>query len=92
MWANCGIVRNLADLKKADVQLEALSLESQEFKRRLGISSSVVELDNMISVGHAMVKSAASRHESRGGHFLVEYPEKRSSFEKPTVLNKRSTA
>jgi succinate dehydrogenase / fumarate reductase flavoprotein subunit len=39
-----------------------------------------LDLDNLLTVSEAIVLSAVSRKESRGGHFREDYPEKQAGF------------
>ncbi len=50
--------------------------EVEKFYQRTKIFTELVELRNLVAVGHLIVKSAMARHESRGLHWNSDYPEK----------------
>jgi L-aspartate oxidase len=79
-----GIVRSNSRLAKAKAGIEAISDEL--FSANLAQSTEVLELENMLTVAELIVRSAESRHESRGLHFTKDYPELVESEKHDTVL------
>lgn len=46
----------------------------QALLKSYGVSTELVEVQNLITVGVHILEAALSRRESRGGHFNVDYP------------------
>ena len=72
-----GIVRTLFRLERARRRLELLYEETEAFYRHTYPSRELFELRNLIAVAYAVVKSALIRKESRGLHYLLDFPHKR---------------
>jgi L-aspartate oxidase len=85
MSSYVGIVRNDKRLYRAHKRLELLYNETEELYRDNLVSPQLCELRNLISIGHAVTKSANLRHESRGLHYTTDYPE-RSNFLQYSIL------
>jgi L-aspartate oxidase len=62
-----------------------LQEEIQEFYANFHITRDLLELRNLVTVADLIVKSAQSRHESRGLHFSRDYPQM-ADVAHPTVL------
>ena len=78
MWAAAGIVRKQADMKEGLQQLSQLAIETKAMASSYSVATELVELGNLAVVGTAILDAAVRRKESRGGHFCVDYPPKRS--------------
>jgi L-aspartate oxidase len=74
MWDYVGIVRSLFRLERAQRRMDLLLGEVQEFYRRSRINGPLVELRNLVILADLIIKSAYSRHESRGLHFMSDFP------------------
>ena len=74
MWNYVGIVRSVDSLTYATSNLLDLEGEVQQINN-CGQRSSFVELQNMLTVAKLVVKAASIRRESRGTHYLAEYPQ-----------------
>jgi len=85
MWDYVGIVRTNKRLDRAAHRITLLQGEIQEFYSNFHITSDLLELRNLVQVADLIVKSAQSRHESRGLHFSRDYPEMAREAV-PTVL------
>jgi L-aspartate oxidase len=72
-----GIVRTVFRLERAKRRLELLYDETEAFYRHTYPSRELFELRNLIAVAYAVVKSALIRKESRGLHYILDYPHKR---------------
>ncbi len=82
MQQHCGVFRTLELLKEGVDQIEGLreQVSSIYFKDKSKVFNTArveaLELENMIEVARATIKSAANRTESRGAHALNDNPER----------------
>ncbi len=83
--AYCGIVRNGDGLSTALAVLRGLPLE-----RKRGLSRADVELANMSTVAQLIARSALARHESRGAHYRLDFPEKSERFQLHSMMDRSS--
>lgn len=74
MWEKCGIVRTEAGLADALGSLAAMYIETKAMRKKYGVSVELAELLNMVTVGELVVYSAFQRKESRGLHYVKDYP------------------
>jgi L-aspartate oxidase len=56
-----------------------LKREVQEFYWNFRITSELLELRNLVETASLIVECAIRRHESRGLHYTLDYPEKDDS-------------
>ena len=71
-----GIVRNNVRLHRASKRLDLLWEETEQLYVTTTVSTQLLELRNLITIGYLIVKGASFRKESRGLHFNTDYPEK----------------
>jgi L-aspartate oxidase len=85
MWDYVGIVRTNKRLERAAHRIRLLQGEIGEFYANFHVTRDLLELRNLVTVADLIVKSAQSRHESRGLHFSRDYPQMAAHAE-PTTL------
>jgi L-aspartate oxidase len=78
-----GIVRTVAELRQAESRLEAIVAEL-DGAAPCGVE--VWEARNAAQVGLLIVRSALRRRESRGLHYVLNYPDRVEAERHDTVL------
>jgi L-aspartate oxidase len=75
MWNYVGIVRSEHRLKRALARVENIRQEIDDYWWRNRVSNDVLEVRNLAAVAWLTIKCAMSRKESRGIHFMLDWPE-----------------
>lgn len=75
MWDYVGIVRSELRLDRAFRRTRLLYEETEDFFKKSRVSAPLCELRNMIAVAYLIIRSSQSRKESRGLHYMSDYPE-----------------
>jgi len=75
MWDKVGIIRNRKGLNSAMKTIKRLEKQIKMIKKE-GINKNIIELDNMVLVSKLIAASALKRKESRGTHFIEEFPDR----------------
>lgn len=85
MWDFVGIVRTEERLKRALKRILVIREEIEDFYAQYYLNTDFIELRNLALVAELIVRSALSRKESRGLHYIIDYPHQLSEAE-PTIL------
>lgn len=88
MWDYVGIVRTRDRLLRAQRRIRVLMEEVHEYYAHYRITPDLIELRNLVLVAQIIVRSALERRESRGLHFIRDFPERDPTLDsRPTVLS-----
>jgi L-aspartate oxidase len=79
MWDYVGIVRTEKRLERALRRIRNLQMEIRQYYLDYLVTADILELRNIAAVGELIVRSAEKRKESRGLHYMLDYPEKNDS-------------
>lgn len=85
MWDYVGIVRTVKRLERAQRRVELLKQEIEEYYGNYRISNDLLELRNLVVIADLIIRSALARKESRGLHFIQDFPDRLEGAE-DTIL------
>ena len=88
MWNYVGIVRSDARLRRAARRIALLQEECREYYWKHLVTRDLLELRNIATVAELIVGCASARHESRGLHSTIDYPETREKLATDTVVKR----
>jgi L-aspartate oxidase len=82
-----GIVRSRKRLDRARKRMKILYDEIEKYYWEYNLTGDLIELRNLMTVARLIIESAIKRRESRGLHYIVDYPNK--SWRKKNTIMKR---
>ncbi|HEX9050712.1 MAG TPA: L-aspartate oxidase [Anaeromyxobacter sp.] len=88
MWNYVGIVRTMKRLERARTRLRMLRDEIREYYWQYRLTPDLVELRNLADVAMIIVECARQRKESRGLHYILDYPKTDEKWVRDTVLTR----
>ena len=75
MWNYVGIVRTTKRLERAQHRVDLLRDEIADYYGHFRVTPDLIELRNLVETAGLIVRSALHRHESRGLHYTLDYPD-----------------
>lgn len=90
MWDYVGIVRSNLRLDRAEHRLHTLYVEIEDMYKKTKVFEDILELRNLITCAHSIIKSAKMRKESRGLHYTLDYLKSEDSkLPEDTIIQNR---
>jgi L-aspartate oxidase len=88
MWNYVGIVRTHKRLDRARTRLTVLRNEIRDYYWQYKLTPDLVELRNLADVAMLIVECARQRKESRGLHYILDYPKPDDRWLRDTVITR----
>jgi L-aspartate oxidase len=89
MWNYVGIVRREKRLLLAQQRIAEIQQEIEQHYRDYYVTANMIELRNIAQVAALIITASLQRKESRGLHYVLDYPLLKDSFRKWYVFRKK---
>ncbi len=89
MWDYVGIVRSTLRLERALSRIRLIRQEVENFYRRTTVTEGLIELRNLATVAQLIIQSALMRRESRGLHYMTDFPRPDERFAHDIIIRHR---
>jgi len=86
MWDYVGIVRSKQTLGRAFRRVKLIYEETEDYYQRTKITPDLLELRNLSAIAYVIILSALRRNESRGCHYMTDFPKQEDRFLKDTII------
>ncbi|MFH1276988.1 MAG: L-aspartate oxidase [Candidatus Eisenbacteria bacterium] len=86
MWHYVGIARSVDRLQSARTILEAVNREVDRCYSSFALTGDLIELRSIAETGRLIVRCALRRRESRGLHYVEEFPQPDPRWERNTIV------
>ncbi len=87
MWNYVGIVRRTKRLELANERIQPILKEINQHYWQYILTPDFIELRNIAQVAQLVITCASQRKESRGGHYVLEFPDKDDwNWRRDTIL------
>jgi L-aspartate oxidase len=90
MWNFAGVVRSTRSLTRAKARIDLILDEIKDYYWEYLLTSDLIELRHLAQVADLIIRSALSRPESRGTHYMIDFPDKQPGTPKDTILKRFS--
>ncbi|MBI5178827.1 MAG: L-aspartate oxidase [Nitrospinae bacterium] len=88
MWNYVGILRSNKRLMRAQRRVKLFKDEIKEYYRDFNVTSDLIELRNIATCADLIIESAMQRHESRGLHHNMDFPQMDAAPKETFILSK----
>ncbi|MBB5347510.1 L-aspartate oxidase [Desulfoprunum benzoelyticum] len=88
MWNYVGIVRRKKRLLLAQKRIAEIQQEIEQHYQDYRVTPNMIELRNIALIASLIIMASLKRKESRGLHYIIDYPEKKESCQKWYVFKK----
>lgn len=92
MWNYVGIVRREKRLLLAQQRIREIQQEIEQHYRDYYVTANMVELRNIAQVASLIISASLQRKESRGLHFILDYPEQKENCKKWYIFRRIKVA
>ncbi len=91
MWNYVGIVRSMERLALAKKRMDFIYAEIAQHYKEYYVTPNMIELRNIALNSLLIIQSAIHRKESRGLHFVIDYPDK-LPFPSQTIFKRKGSS